>query len=225
MDIFSQHETYSVKRLRQPFKVDSDWNKGPWKDIEPLLVSQYMGDEPTLKPRVQAKVAYDEQAVYVIFKVADRYVKSTRTEYQDPVYKDSAVEFFFSPSGDSSNGYFNLEVNCGGTALFRFKSKDKEKTPIPQSVFKHVQIAHSLPKTVDPEIQDQVTWTLEIRLPIHILEPYYDISHPESGAKWRANFYKIADESSHPHYLTWSKVVHPKPNFHLPEYFGTLIFE
>lgn len=224
MDTLSQHRIYTVKKLNQPIKVDSQWNKAPWNEIEPLLLSQYMGEEPTHRPRVLVKVAYDQQAVYVIFKVEDRYVKSIREQYQDPVYKDSAVEFFFCPADDISRGYFNLEMNCGGTALFRYQSK-QGKIPIPQAVFKDVEIAHSLPKTVTTEIQDPITWTLEMRLPIHIIEQYYDVSRPESGARWRANFYKIADQSSHPHYLTWSKVIHPKPNFHLPEYFGTLIFE
>lgn len=224
MDTFSQHKSYTAKKLSQPIKMDSEWNKAPWSEIDPLHLSEYMGDEPIHRPRVQVKAAYDQQAVYLIFKVEDRYVKSIREQYQDPVYKDSAVEFFFCPADDTSKGYFNLEVNCGGTALFRHQSM-QGKIPIPHSVFKDVEIAHSLPRTVDPEIQDPVTWTLEMRLPVQILEEYYDITRPESGARWRANFYKIADESSYPHYLTWSKVNHPKPNFHLPQYFGMLNFE
>ncbi|MCB0276848.1 MAG: diguanylate cyclase, partial [Calditrichaeota bacterium] len=27
------------------------------------------------------------------------------------------------------------------------------------------------------------------------------------------------------HWLTWAPVEHPKPNFHLPEFFGTLVFD
>jgi len=42
---------------------------------------------------------------------------------------------------------------------------------------------------------------------------------------WRANFYKCADSTSHPHWLTWSPVDHPTPHFHLPAFFGTLEFE
>ncbi|WP_084088461.1 carbohydrate-binding family 9-like protein [Fodinibius roseus] len=38
-------------------------------------------------------------------------------------------------------------------------------------------------------------------------------------------FYKIADKTSHPHYLSWALIEHPEPHFHLPEYFGTIVFE
>jgi len=37
-----------------------------------------------------------------------------------------------------------------------------------------------------------------------------------------ANFYKCADKLQHPHWLNWSPVDFPKPNFHLPQSFGVL---
>lgn len=228
MNSFSRNKnvwTHTLEKLAQPVEINSDWNKVPWKWITPLEVKEYMNPEPKHKPRVQAKVAYDKKAVYLIFRVEDRYVRCVRENYQDPVYKDSAVEFFFSPSNDPSKGYFNLEINCGGTALFRFRSEEKGTVPIPKSEFEQIEIAHSLPKVVDPEIEIEVIWTIEVRIPVDILKPYYPVTPPAPGAKWRANFYKIADESSHPHYLTWSKVDYPEPNFHLPQFFGTLVFK
>lgn len=217
--------THTATRLQQPASIDSNWDKSPWRDIAPVHLKHYMGQRPEHRPEVQVKVAYDPQSIYVIFKVEDQYVRSTRTAYQDPVFKDSAVEFFFCPGDTHEKGYFNLEINCGGTALFRFRSAEGEKFPIPADLFQQMEIASSLPKVVDPEIQDPLTWTLEFKLPIAILKDYYDVSVPQAGAKWPVNFYKIADESSHPHYLTWSPVKNPTPNFHLPEYFGVLLFE
>ena len=87
-----------------------------------------------------------------------------------------------------------------------------------------IQIAHSLPKIVEPEITSPVTWTLEYRLPIEIFAKYSSATKPAAGAIWRANFYKCADKTSHPHWLTWSFVDNDMPNFHLPQYFGTLEF-
>ncbi|MDT0677184.1 carbohydrate-binding family 9-like protein [Autumnicola musiva] len=228
MNSFSRNKNvviHTLGKLTQPVEINNDWYKSPWEGIEPLEVKKYMGPKPVHKPRVQAKMAYDKEAVYVIFRVVDRYVRCVRTDYQNPVYKDSAVEFFFSPSKDPSKGYFNLEVNCGGTALFKFRSEEKGNVLIPESDFRQIDIAHSLPKVVDPEIKSEVIWTIEMRIPINILKQYYDVTPPAPRAKWRANFYKIADESSHPHYLTWSKVDYPKPNFHLPQFFGILVFE
>ena len=40
----------------------------------------------------------------------------------------------------------------------------------------------------------------------------------------RANFYKCADRTAHPHFLAWNRVDAPAPDFHRPDFFGELIF-
>ena len=44
------------------------------------------------------------------------------------------------------------------------------------------------------------------------------------GKTIRANFYKCGDKLTVPHYLTWSTVGTPKPDFHRPEFFGMVRF-
>lgn len=51
------------------------------------------------------------------------------------------------------------------------------------------------------------------------------IERPRPGVTWRANFCKCADDSSRPHWLTWSPVTDSEPAFHRPKYFGILEFE
>lgn len=217
---------YTVVRLQGMVEINSVWEKEPWINIPALHVANHMGDEPDPKPNVHAKVAYDDEAIYVIFRSEDQFVRCVVDEYQGPVYRDSCVEFFFTPGPDISKGYFNLEINCGGTSLFAFqRDRSVERIRIPESEFERVTVAHSMPGIVDPEIEDPVTWTIEVRLPIDILTQYTDVTPPGPGVQWRANFYKIASATSHPHYLTWSFVYHPVPQFHLPEYFGTIQFE
>jgi hypothetical protein len=87
-----------------------------------------------------------------------------------------------------------------------------------------VEIAHSLPQIIDPEISEPVTWYMEYRIPLAMLEKYAGITRPAPGVEWKANFYKIAENNSNPHYITWAVVDNPKPNFHLPRFFGTLRF-
>jgi hypothetical protein len=90
---------------------------------------------------------------------------------------------------------------------------------------KQIEIAHSMPQRVDPEITEPTTWTLEYRIPLVVLEKVSSVTRPKHGAVWRANFYKCADKSSNPHWITWSPVENDKPNFHLPGYFGRLEFQ
>ena len=216
---------YDVTRISPDIEVDARWDKFPWKGIDSLSIGNHMGEEPEHRPKVQAKAAWDGRALYVLFRVEDRYVRAVIEEYQGPVCRDSCVEFFFTPGTDISAGYFNLEVNCGGTALFNFQKRPREDVvPISREDFERIEIAHSMPGRVEPEIRSPVTWTVEYRIPLDILEKYTEVTPAAPGVEWRANFYKCADQTSHPHWLTWSPVDFPRPNFHLPEHCGTLVF-
>jgi len=219
--------TYQVKRLTEPMRIDGDWNKPVWQKVEPLELTHFMGDRPEHFPKTQAKLLYDDEAVYVIFRVEDRYVRAVAERHQDPVCLDSCVEFFFVPGTDPAAGYFNLEMNCGGTMLFHFQIiPRKDSVPLEPCDLERIEVAHSLPRNVDPEIVEPMTWTVEYRLPTDILAAYCPTAaRPAPGGTWRANFYKCADKTSHPHWLTWSFVDHPRPDFHLPRFFGTIEFK
>ena len=100
----------------------------------------------------------------------------------------------------------------------------KQRNPLDLEDIRKVEIAHSLPQVVDPEITEPVTWTIEYRIPLEMLEKYSKILLPKPGIEWRANFYKIAEKGTNIHFLTWSPVNNPVPNFHLPQFFGTIQF-
>jgi len=216
---------HEVTRLAKPPAIDADWDKEPWAGIQPMFIDRYMGKKPTHIPTVQAKIAYDDEALYVIFRVVDQYVRAVAQKNQQEVCGDSCVEFFLTPGTDVSKGYFNIEVNCGGTMLCRHQvAPGKDKQALTQDECAGVQIAHSLPRIVDPEIVEPTTWTVEYRLPVALLEKYAAVTRPAPGVVWRANLYKCADLTSHPHWLTWAPIDWPEPNFHVPECFGVLEF-
>jgi Carbohydrate-binding family 9 len=216
---------YSVTMLKKPMKIDGNWNKEQWLSVKPVELTNYMGKIPPFRPVVQAKMMYDEENLYVIFQVNDRYVRSVIEEYNGPVSTEACVEFFFSPDTSLPDRYFNLEINAGGTPLMGYHNfPQKESQTFSIEDLQKIEIAHSLPKKVDPEIDIPVTWTIEYRLPFSVLEKFSHITHPKPGVTWRANFYKTASKSSNPHYITWSIVDNPVPNFHLPRFFGQLKF-
>lgn len=199
----------------------------PWQDIQGLRLCHHMGNRPEHFPETEVKMAYDDTSVSVMFRVMDRFVRATATKHQQSVCGDSCVEFFFSPGADITHGYFNLEINCGGTILFHFHplSERGNVIELPVSRCNRIECHHSLPRLVSPEINESITWTIVCRIPLDILEDYLQPTTPAPGTIWHGNFYKCADRTSHPHWLTWAPVEAPKPDFHLPRFFGTLQFE
>jgi hypothetical protein len=218
--------TYKVVMTKKPVKIDANWDKQVWKKVPAADIVNYMGKIPDFKPEAQVKMMYDKENIYLIFRVKDKNVRCITNKINGPVWQDSAVEFFFSPDTNLPLLYFNLETNCGGTPLLNYNViPRRESKRLTEEEIKQVEMAHSLPELIDPEIKDPVTWTLEYKIPLSLLEKYSKVTRPEKGVEWRANFYKIAENSSNPHYITWSKIDKPKPDFHVPQAFGILKFE
>ena len=217
---------YTVKKATDSFDVAGQWDGEGWAIAETLELKQYMGNKPGHFPRTQAKVLYDAENIYVFFRVEDRYVRAVAENFYDRVCEDSCVEFFFTPGDDISKGYFNLEANCGGVIFFCHQTAREENSQrVASQDCQTIKLWTSMPKIVEPEIKEPTLWMVQYVVPYEILKKYGDVNIPAEGVKWRANFYKCANATSHPHWLTWAKVDKPEPNFHLPEYFGTLVFE
>jgi hypothetical protein len=225
MDLGSE-SVYKVKKSALEFVIDGNWEKPEWQGTEALQIDNQMGEEAHFFPKTNVKLLYDDQYLYGIFKVEDRYVQCMVEDINGPVYTDSCVEFFFSPDEKNPFYYFNLEINCIGAALMQFSKEPPYKYNfLSASDIEQIEIAHSFPKKAFSEIENEVTWTIEFKIPFRILEGYSYISSPKSGVIWKANFYKTASKTSNPHYITWSYIDRQKPDFHLPQYFGSLIFQ
>lgn len=198
-----------------------------WLAVEPALVGNFLPESSSHRPRTLARLVYDAQGLYGHFQVEDRYVRCVRIEYGSEVWKDSCVEFFVAPK--PGRGYFNFEFNCGGAFLVnhivdptRTAEGFQEFVRLPEAVAQPVRVHPSMPPVSEPEITEAVTWTLEFFIPFALLEKYVGPLGAVAGQTWRGNFFKCAEENSHPHWAAWSPV--DEFNFHRPQCFGDLYF-
>jgi len=204
------------------------WDGPVWGMANALEIAHFRSESSGHRPRTRVKLLYDREGVHGIFHVRDRYVRCVRTEFQSLVCCDSCVEFFVQPKPDK--GYFSFEFNCGG-ALLSYYITDPTRTADGFRKFvkltvedgQQIRIFHSLPPVVEPEIQEETEWVLEFFVPFALLEKYTGPLGVVAAQQWRANFFKCADETSHPHWASWSPL--DELNFHLPRCFGTIVFE
>jgi hypothetical protein len=229
MSLLKKNEStmiYKVKKAPETISLQEDWDQGPWRDASALELCNYMGSSPVHSPQTQAKLLYDQDNIYVHFRVEDQYVRAKADKYQDPVCKDSCVEFFFTPSEDITDGYFNIEINCCGVILMCHQlAKGDAEVKIGNADLGEIDVYTSLKeKHIPVESIDPMTWSVIYKLPFKMLEKYAEVRRPAKRVVWRANFYKCADETSFPHWLTWSKIDKPLPDFHQPIFFGNLEF-
>ena len=50
-------------------ELKGNWDGSVWGKVLPVEIKHFMGDEPEHKPKTEAKVLYDDNFIYVIFRV------------------------------------------------------------------------------------------------------------------------------------------------------------
>ncbi len=209
--------------------ISAAWDDPAWARADTLTVARFHPRSSDHHPRTQARLLHDGNALAVIFRVEDRYVLARNTDFQSPTHKDSCVELFVKPRAD--RGYFNFEFNAIGTLLLGYVEKPRgpdgvfgKYTEIPKDLAASIQVHASLKDTILEELPNPTVWTISYRLPLKLFERYTGPLAPLSGQTWRANFYKCADDSSHPHWGHWADIG-DRLDFHQPDRFGEIAFE
>ncbi len=222
-------DSYLVRRVSPPATGAIELTHPLWSGAHELEIIHFHPRSSDHRPRTRVRMLHDDANLYIRFEVEDRYVICTHTSFQDPVYRDSCVEFFFQPI--KGPAYFNLEINCSGTFLFYYV-QDATRTPTGLAKFtpialdhaKLLTVAHSMPSSVATERTEPTPWSIACAIPLDVLEHYTGPLPALSKSIWRCNFYKCADQSSHPHWASWAPIGE-ELNFHSPDRFGTVQFE
>lgn len=172
-------------------------------------------------PSANFSIAYDDEALYIRFRVIEQCTAARVGVDQGPVWTDSCVEFFVS---FDDSGYYNFEFSCIGKLLLAFRKEKPAPEPAPAEILALVKRHSTIgDECFDERTGDELDWELNVKIPReaffkHNIESF-------AGISARANFYKCGDNLSKPHYLSWAPIDADKPNFHLPQFFGTLKFE
>ena len=172
-------------------------------------------------PRVWFRIAYTGSAILLHYKVTEESVAAVADRDNGNVWEDSCVEFFSSPTDDGT--YYNMECNCTGTLLVGTGSSRNGRKPAPQTVLDNVQRWASLGRVSFEECIGECTWEVVLIIPTATYFKHQVKSL--SGKTMRANFYKCGDKLQTPHFLSWNPIAVESPDFHRPEFFGTLRFE
>ena len=183
--------------------IDGNWDKPVWNKVESLTIANDNDWAPSYKPLTEVKLCYDDKHLYVIFRVQDRYVKCMTQKQNGPVWQDSCVEFFFSPDPNNSQKYFNIEINCSGYAHMAYQRVPRiDNDFFTAEDIRATRIAHTINGLVVEEIEQPMEWTIDYRLPFALLAKYAEFPYPKKGTTWMVNFFKCAENNSHPHWLS-----------------------
>lgn len=180
-------------------------------------------------PEVKFAIAHSQDRIYLHYKVREASVGAASNEDFGHVWEDSCVEFFSSPAFDGC--YYNMESNCVGKMHVASGKSRNEREKASAEVMSGIKRWSSLGDKAFEERKQETSWELALIIPV---STYY--KHQEqlrgksgnaelSGRIFRANFYKCGDKLQTPHFVSWCRIGVPNPDFHRPEFFGTIYFE
>ena len=195
--------TYTITKVAG----DVDWSAVPVMPIDHVLWT------PDANIRAQGQICHDEKYLYVHQIAIEKDIRAVNTEPMSPVYEDSCMEFFFMISGDRN--YFNCEINPNGCLNIQYGPEKSDRINIIREDAAEYFDIHT-DRTADG-------WEAYYRIPLGFIR-LFDKDFSFSGSM-TGNMYKCGNKTVNRHYLSWTQIDLDSPNFHCPEFFGTLRFE
>lgn len=193
----------------------------PWNEIPSAAIDCYPWYKSGEKQPTLVQAALSVAHLHVRFDCEDKHIFAQVTEPNGPVCEDSCVEFFFAPNPRRSLAYFNLEMNCCGTVHLAYGEDRYGRVMAPPKVIDAIDVKSSVGGFTKKESTDDDGWTIEAAVPFDALMRMASFPAPSPGTVWRGNFYRCGGKTD-PQYACWSPIDWPHPDFHRPEFFGTL---
>ena len=168
-------------------------------------------------PVCAGRIARTEGSLVVDFRVSGLDLRAENKEDNGSQWEDSCVEFFVQdPDGGA---YYNFEINALGKVLACVGPDRNHRKVRPAEEMEAIARFASVTK-VDAPKEGLQNWRVCIIIPFELI----GIVPENLPASIRANFYKCGDKTAHPHFVSWSPIDTPQPDFHRPEFFGELKF-
>ncbi len=171
------------------------------------------------RPLSSFVMGHTGRTLYIDFFTRSNFLRGEVYSDLGPVCEDSCVEFFVQP--EAGGEYWNFEFNCIGTLNASHRRERPCPTRLTAEELAAVRRVPSCGTRPFRELEGIFAWNLLVAIPLELIGVRYE-GRPVA---MRGNLYKCASATSQPHFLSWNPIDTPKPDFHRPEFFGTLILE
>lgn len=181
----------------------------------------YVNKEPWTKglfpsPRTIFKLLRGPEGLSVFMCSDEADIRAVEPENGE-VCNDSCMEFFYKPSPWDTR-YFNFEVNPKGTMHLGLGA----------GRFDRVMISERKRLDIETKISE-ACWMVKYYIPDSFVTEWFPekdvMSSGNKSRVARGNFYKCGDKTKTPHYAMWSIIDTESDDFHVPDFFGNIVFE
>ena len=169
---------------------------------------------------VSVHIAHDNKKLYLYYQIEGEELRVVNTKDFMSVWEDSCVEFFMQRKGERT--YRNFEFNAHGVLLASKRESKENAEQLSDELMAIIERFITI-QNIYIKGEQLSNWTLYAEIPKEALG--FDEEEDLSKQAMAANFYKCGDETIEPHFLSWNPIDTPSPNFHVPEFFGALVFD
>ena len=186
------------------------------KDVPEMHIENFNWEEPHFsRPETYMRFfAVKNKGYFAFMRSFEKPILKRYTKRDDPVWTDSCLEVFLAPV-EGREEYMNFEMNANGAYLTQF-GKCRESRIFMKDLT-------TLTPTVNAQIDEENgSWQIGLFIPESLISELYGVDFHVGEGKIRGNFYKCADDSPSPHYLSLFPVGSAELGFHNPAAFGTI---
>jgi hypothetical protein len=206
---------YVVHRASGPVAIDGLLLEPSWDRAERTGWFVRSIDGKTAAAATEARLLWDDEALYAAFQCEDKDVATPFTKDDQPLYTSNVIEIFLNPSGDLAH-YVEIEV-APSNALFD-ASFTGRRAGMDLGWSSRARHAVHLDGTLnDPRDVDR-GWTVELAIPFAALP---GAPHPRRGDEWRFNLYRLRQPPGEGQAYSPPMI----GDFHALDRFGTLRFD
>lgn len=164
------------------------------------------------RPKTEAKLAFlPEVGFFVRMRCWETAPKCQCSQPNGPVCTDSAMEvFLFFPQADPHR-YFNFEVNAAGVMHAASGPDRNDRVYLTSAEFVQTHVAAA-------RFADH--WQVDLQIPLSLIAAHCGTADFAPGTPVHFNFYKIAEDPSLEHYVSFHKIPLAQPDFHQPVHFA-----
>ncbi|HTP70083.1 MAG TPA: carbohydrate-binding family 9-like protein [Dongiaceae bacterium] len=200
-------QRFSGKLDSEGFPDHAAWDKAPALRYE----HDWQGQNPDAQRATEVRLLWTPEMLFIRFYCRYRTITvfpDARPDgYRHGMWDRDVAETFLQPDSTDPFVYREFEVS-------------------PNDFWIDLAVSHGRIEELHSGLRRRVvmdekakTWTAELAIPMKSLTTAFDAKKP-----WRANFYRIEGENEPRFYAAWSPTFSPKPSFHVPSSFGTLVF-
>ncbi len=170
------------------------------------------------RPDTYCKIGVVNGNLVACLKCYEENPRAVFENRDDPVYKDSCLEFFVKPI-PSKKEYINFECNSKSVFLCEIGEGKYDR-----KLLKEITSLSPVVESFKGEGANGAFWGVTITLTQELLKDVYQLSEVNFNIV-ECNFYKCGDDCDIPHYIAYSPVKTLPPGFHNPDCFAKYKFK